>query len=170
MPATTANARDHQARWDEVIHDPVLRDLPYKVETNAQGQLIVSPHQNVHSFLQARVRDLLQNQMTQGVVVPGFAIATHQGVKVPDLIWTSPERRADMEATGDPTTQAPELCVEVMSESNTDEEMTEKRRLYRDAGAEEVWVVDADGRVRFFGDEELDQSTLAPDFPNQVDA
>jgi Uma2 family endonuclease len=75
-----------------------------------------------------------------------------------------------MEATGDPTTQAPELCVEVMSASNTDEEMTEKRRLYRDAGAEEVWVVDADGRVRFFADEEMDQSVLAPDFPAQVDA
>ncbi|MFB6249426.1 MAG: Uma2 family endonuclease [Salinibacter sp.] len=169
MPITTANPRDHQARWREVIRDPVLRDLPYKVETNAQGQLIVSPHQNVHSFLQARVRDLLQKHMSEGMVVPEFAIATRQGVKVPDLIWTSPERRTDMEATGDPTTQAPELCVEVMSETNTLEEMTEKRRLHGDAGAEEVWIVDQEGHVRFFGEKDRERSALAPSFPPRLD-
>jgi len=51
MAVTAADPRDHQARWENVIHDPVLRDLPYKVETNARGQLVVSPHRNVHSFL-----------------------------------------------------------------------------------------------------------------------
>lgn len=100
---------------------------------------------------------MLQKHTSGGTVVSEFAIATAQGVKVPDVIWTSPPRRADMEATGDPTTLAPELCVEVMNETNTDEEMKEKRRLYRDAGAE-GGVVGADGRVRFFADEKIDQS------------
>ena len=170
MPITTADPLDHQARWGEVSRDPVLRNLPYKVETNAQGQIIVSPRQNAHSFLQARARDLLQKHMSKGMVVPEFAIATRQGVKVPGLIWTSSARKAEMEKTGDPTTRAPELCVEVMSETNTQEEMSEKRRLYRDAGAEEVWIVDREGTVRFFGDEERDQSALSPEFPSQVDA
>jgi len=31
--------------------------------------------------------------------------------------------------------------------------MEEKRWLYRDAGAEEVWIIDQEGDVRFFGDE-----------------
>lgn len=168
MPVTTANPRDHQARWDEIVRDPALQNLPYKVETNAQGQLIVRPHQNVHSFLQARVRDLLQQHTSEGMVVPEFAIATREGVKVPDLIWTSPERKADMEATGDPTTQAPELCVEVMSETNTPEEMTEKRRLYREAGAKEVWIVDPEEHVQFFDEEERQRSTLLPKFPEQL--
>lgn len=75
-----------------------------------------------------------------------------------------------MEKTGDPTTRAPELCVEVMSETNTPAEMTEKRRLYREAGAEEVWIVDREGAVRFFGEEGQDQSALSPAFPSHVDA
>ena len=168
MATVTKSAREHQARWREIARDPVLRDLPYKVETNAQGQLIVSPHQNSHSFLQASVRDLLQEQGSEGVVVPEFAIATEQGVKVPDVIWTSAERRNEMEATGDPTTLAPEICIEVMSDTNTEEEMQQKRSLYRRAGAEEVWIVDGEGRVRFFGDEEREHSALMPKYPQRV--
>jgi Uma2 family endonuclease len=168
MPITTTTAKDHQARWQEIARDPVLRDLSYKVETNAQGQLIVSPHQNSHSFLQASVRDLLQEQASEGVVVPEFAIATEQGVKVPDVIWTSPERRDEMEATGDPTTLAPEICIEVMSDTNTEEEMQQKRSLYLQAGAEEVWVVDGEGRVRFFGEADMERSSLVPGYPTRV--
>ena len=168
MPTTTTTAKNHQVRWKEIARDPVLQDLPYKVETNAQGQIIVSPHQNSHSFLQASVRDLLQEQLSEGVVVPEFAIATEQGVKVPDVIWTSSERREEMEATGDPTTLAPELCVEVMSDTNTEEEMQQKRSLYLQAGAEEVWTVDREGHVRFFGATERKRSSLAPDYPRQV--
>lgn len=73
-----------------------------------------------------------------------------------------------MEASGDPSTLAPEICVEVMSSSNTDEEMEEKRQLYLDLGAEEVWLVDEEGHIRFFGEEELDASKIAPDCPTAV--
>jgi len=83
-------------------------------------------------------------------------------------VWVSPDRRQEMEATGDPTTLAPELCVEVMSETNTEEEMQTKRTLYRDAGAEEVWIVSPDGTVRFFGADERDQSSIAPDVPTRI--
>jgi Uma2 family endonuclease len=81
----------------------------------------------------------------------------------------SPERKREMEATGDPSTLAPEICVEVMSDSNTAAEMDEKRALYREIGAEEVWVVDEDGHIRFFTDEEQAQSAIAPECPNQID-
>lgn len=83
MPVTAAKPRDHQARRDEVSHHPVLRERPYKVETNAQGQLMMSPRQNAHSFLWGRVRNLLPKHMSEGVVVPEFAIATRQGLKAP---------------------------------------------------------------------------------------
>jgi Uma2 family endonuclease len=73
-----------------------------------------------------------------------------------------------MQATGDPTTLAPEICIEVMSDSNDWEEMQKKRHLYVEAGAEEVWVVTEEKKVRFFADEEIDASGLAPDFPNQL--
>jgi Uma2 family endonuclease len=73
-----------------------------------------------------------------------------------------------MEATGDPTTLAPEICIDVLRESNTAEEMDEKRALYREAGAQEIWLVELDGRIRFFGDDEQEQSQLAPDMPNRL--
>jgi Uma2 family endonuclease len=71
--------------------------------------------------------------------------------------------------TGDPSTLAPEICVEVLSEGNTDAEMQEKRKLYREAGAGEVWLVAEDGSVRFFADERLDRSTIAPAFPERLE-
>jgi Uma2 family endonuclease len=54
-----------------------------------------------------------------------------------------------------------------MSESNDWEEMCLKRELYREAGAEEVWVVD-EGTVRFFGEWEINQSKIAPGFPDRL--
>lgn len=90
------------------------------------------------------------------------------GTKVADVIWVTAQRREEMKATGDPPTLAPEICVEIMNESNDWEEMDKKRRLYREAGAEEVWVVEADGSIRFFADDELEQSALTPDFPESI--
>lgn len=89
-------------------------------------------------------------------------------MKQVDVIWVSQERMEEMRATGDPPTRAPEICVEVLRASNTEDELAEKRRLYRDAGAEEVWIVDTDGAVRFFADGELEASALVPDFPAEV--
>lgn len=165
MPTTTTRV---QERWTHIIRDPALQDLPYKMETNEQGQIILSPHSNRHSLLQDAIQQLLRRHAPDGSTPPEFAVATPTGVKCPDVAWISPERRKKMEETGDPTTLAPEICVEVLSESNTAEEMDEKRALYREAGAEEVWLVESDGRVRFFGDDEQEQSQLAPDMPDRL--
>jgi Uma2 family endonuclease len=73
-----------------------------------------------------------------------------------------------MKATGDPTTLAPEICVEVLSSSNTAEEIREKRELYFESSTEEVWVVDKEGRVWFFGQEEMEASELVPEFPKEL--
>jgi len=64
---------------------------------------------------------------------------------------------------------APELCIEVVSSSNTKIEMEEKRQLYLSAGAIEFWVCNEEGAVRFFDiNGELKNSNLVPSFPNQV--
>ncbi len=165
MPTTTTR---EQERWHEIVRDPQLRDLPYKVETNARGQIVLSPHTARHSELQEQIQDLLRRHAPEGRQPPEYPIATSKGVKQTDVIWGSRDRLRDMQETGDPPTLAPEICVEVLSESNTAEEMEEKRALYRKIGAEEVWIVEQDGGVRFFADEELEQSAIAPDFPEQV--
>jgi Uma2 family endonuclease len=167
MGTTTKNR--HQARWAELADEPALRDLPYTVETNERGQLILSPHSNRHSKRQKVVSRHLDSLLPSGESYPEFALATPEGVKVPDVVWMSEEREADMAETGDPSTLAPEICVEILSEANTLEEMAEKRALYREIGAEEVWLVMEDGTIRFYAGEEQQTSTLAPDMPATID-
>jgi len=166
MPTTLT---EQQERWHEIVHDPVLRDLPYKVETNEHGQLVLSPHKNRHSKRQKALQTLLDTHAPRGESYQEYALVTAKGIKAPDVVWMSPEREREMDRTGDPATLAPEICVEVMSDSNTEAEMAEKRALYREIGAEEVWIVDEEGRIRFFGDEEREQSEITPECPNQID-
>jgi len=160
---------EQQAQWREIVEDPSLRDLPYKVETNAQGQLVLSPHKNSHSRLQSALFRRLQQHAPDGLISVEYALATPAGVKAPDVVWMSPGREREMVETGDPATRAPELCIEVMSASNTDAEMQEKRALYRDIGAEEVWVASEEGTIRFFGEEERDASAIAPSCLAELD-
>lgn len=168
MPTTTTPAKEHQAHWHDLVADPLLQDLPYKIETNHRGQLVLSPQTNRHSVQQKAVEKELDTLLPEGEAFPEWAIATAGGTKQADVIWASDERLGEMRETGDPTTLAPEVCVEVMSDSNDWEEMGEKRVLYRDAGAEEVWVVTEDGDVHFFTDEEMESSDIAPEFPSQI--
>jgi Uma2 family endonuclease len=49
-----------------------------------------------------------------------------------------------------PFPQAPEICVEVRSPSNTDAEMAFKTRLFLQAGAVEVWIVADSGGWQVF--------------------
>jgi len=168
MPTTTTRAKEHQKRWQEIAGDPSLQDLPYKIETNRRGQIVLSPPKAAHSDLQGRILDKLRELAPEGRGLPEFPITTTGGVRVPDVVWMPKGRFEELTETGDPPTRAPDVCVEVMSESNDWEEMHSKRELYREAGAEEVWVVVEDGDVRFFGQEEMDESELVPDFPNQL--
>lgn len=166
MPTTQTT---HQEHWDEIVRDPSLQGLPYKVETNEYGQIILSPHKNRHSDLQLEIAVLLRTLKPEGKASVEFAIATEKGVKSADAVWRGAERDRQMKETGDPTTLAPNVCVEVLSPANTEAEMEAKRELYRRAGADEVWIVSEDGAVRFFQDEERDASEVIPAFPASVD-
>lgn len=128
----------------------------------------MSPLANRHSRLQKALLNLLDCHAPDGESFPAYALATSQGIKVPDAVWMSPDRAPAMHHAGDPSTQATEICVEVLSESNRVDERTEKCVLCRETGAEEVWMVEHDGRIRFFGEEEIEQSEIAPACPARV--
>jgi Uma2 family endonuclease len=169
MPQTTTTETPGFT-WDEVVRDPLLRDLPYKIETNARGQIIMSPPPRLkHSWRQGGILVHLFRLLPEGKSAPETPVQTSDGVKVPDVTWTSPPRAAQFgEASAAPF--APEICVEVRSRSNTDAEMAEKRALYFEAGAEEVWVCDEDGTMHFYDAEgEMTASRRAPDFPARVE-
>lgn len=77
-------------------------------------------------------------------------------------------RRSDV-SWSEPSSEAPEICVEVLSGLNIAREIDEKRALYFAAGALEFWTCDANGSMRFFtADAELSASVLVPGFPRHV--
>lgn len=154
--------------WSEILADPSLQDLPYKIETNEYGQIVMSPASNRHSRRQSRIERALENAMDRGEVFVECSIGTPKGTKVPDVVWASDELMQRQE-DADPMTEAPEICIEVLSPSNSRKEIDEKRWLYLDAGALEVWVCDPEGKLTFFDREGvIDQSKLAPKFPKLV--
>lgn len=153
--------------WDEVCADPNLQDLPYKIELNRFGQIVMSPASNWHGALQMRIGSKLIGQLS-GEVISECSIVTEDGVKVADVAWVSPAFSKQHGMTT-PFATAPEICVEILSPSNSSEEMTMKRKLYFKAGAKEVWECDQDGVMTFYGQSGvLEQSEIAPDFPKRM--
>jgi Uma2 family endonuclease len=63
---------------------------------------------------------------------------------------------------------SPEICVEILSPSNTAGEIDEKIALYFEAGAREVWICGRDGTLKFHFSsppEIRESSELCPQFP-----
>jgi Uma2 family endonuclease len=164
MDVATATA------WQRALQDPRLQDLPYKIETNAHGQLVLSPHKPQHSFLQSRLLRLLVEHIDEaGEPTIEFAVDTAEGVKVPDVVWISDDRRRQIPDDAEASPVMPELVVEVRSAANTDAEIAAKRRLYLDEGAEEVWVCDTEGTLTFFDTNgERATSALVPSMPKTL--
>jgi Uma2 family endonuclease len=135
-------------QWQDVLADKSLRDLPYKIELNEYGHIEMSPASFTHSRFQGKLAFLLQQQLG-GEVFTELAILTDKGVKVPDVAWAS-EAYYQQHKNDTLATAAPEICVEIISPSNSMKEMRAKIKLYLKAGATEIWLVNEQGEVRFF--------------------
>lgn len=155
-------------KWQEVCEHPSLRNLPFKIETNTQGDLIMSPARIRHGFLQGRIGALLAQLRNDGEVIQECAIATSGGTKVADVAWMT--RACFAEVIDDYEAHiAPEVCVEVLSRANTLAEIDAKKALYFECGAVEVWICDQQGQLRFFDRQgERDRSALFAAMPKAV--
>jgi len=135
-------------RWAEVMRDPKLADLPYKIELNAWGKIEMSPASNRHALLQAHVAAELARQLPTGRPLTECSVLTDIGVRVPDVAWASKEFLA-AHAKATPFPRGPEICVEIVSPSNSDAEIREKTRAHLAAGAREVWILSEEGAVKY---------------------
>ena len=81
---------------------------------------------------------------------------------MPDVCWfTSAFYQSHRQ--DDTLSEAPEICVEVLSPGNTGVEMQSKVKAYLEAGAKEVWLVELSGSIRFFSPAgEVRESGLCP--------
>jgi Uma2 family endonuclease len=138
-------------RWLAMIANPLLADVPGKLELNEKGSIELTPPNNKHALYQARIAGELQRLLPEGTAFTECSVETDIGVRVPDVAWASADfmRR---HGTTTPFPSAPEICVEVLSPSNTDVEIRDKVAAYLAAGAREVWIVAEEGAVEIVND------------------
>ena len=156
--------------WEEVCADPSLQDLPYKIELNKWGNIEMSPAKIYHGEFQSQIAHLLQTQRPDGISITECPVETAENTKVPDVTWISYSRRRAASPRDLAYAVAPEICVEIFSMSNVLEAQMHKGQLYLRAGAEEFWLCDEKGAMRFFNAAgEMERSRLCPLFPARIE-
>jgi Uma2 family endonuclease len=169
LPSQPAQTDFNLRRWNELMQDPELAKIEGRVETDRYGYVIMSPPPAArHGSYQSEIAYLLRSLMHTGRVLTECPISTADGVRAADVAWASAE---SMEQLGNRVCfpRSPEICVEVLSPSNSDAEIKEKMALYFDAGAKEVWLCETSGAMKFFlASESAPASNLCPNFPAQI--
>ena len=122
-----------------------MHAIPYKIETDAWGHLHMSPTQTKRSRMARRITRLLEDKLG-GEALTELAIITPEGVKVPDVAWCS-DTFLTKHWSDAVLLRAPEICIEVVSPSNSEPELPQKTAVYLDGGAVEVWLVSEGGAV-----------------------
>ena len=159
--------RSHtQTDWTDLCRNPFLKDMPYKIQTDKWGNIVMSPATNEHGIFQAKIITLISRLTEKGVIISECSIRTSGGVKVADVAWASDAFMERNKGTS-PFKESPEICIEIISPSNTEKEMDEKKELYFARGAREFWACHSDGRIRFFlPSGRIKKSGFINQFPN----
>jgi Uma2 family endonuclease len=158
-------------RWDQIVEQFEQVDLNgWLVETNQYGEILMSPPpEGVHQARGVIIVQLLDSYFPGYQVLYEKPVVTDLGVKNPDVVLIVPDQIEQAQGA-QALSSAPPICVEILSPSNTEPEIAQKRDAYLRAGAQEVWVCDRDNRITFFnGAGELERSELCAEFPLKLD-
>ena len=82
--------------------------------------------------------------MSMAVTTPTF------GIRVPDVVLMSPDRWEGFDRD-DPVPFVPDVCVEVLLDSDRQQHIARRVNAYLDGGAREVIVVGQCGQVEYWG-------------------
>ncbi len=156
--------------WREVVEHPSLKNLPFKIETNEWGKIMMAPASYAHGLYQSLIDRTLASLAKSGQTSTECPVKTSKGTKVADVAWVSPAFLKKHGIKKLELPESPEVVVEIESPSNTVAELEEKRLLYFEKGAREFWLCDENGNMRFFNPQgELERSELFGEFPGHVD-
>lgn len=136
-----------QVRW--TVYD--LEVMPQNELTRYEiidGELFVtrSPHRRHQQACGKIFRQLdVWSESTglgEAIIAPGIIFSEEDSV-IPDLVWVSKERLAQIEDEAGHLTGAPELIVEVLSPGKQNERRDKeaKLKLYSIQGVQEYWIV-----------------------------
>ena len=130
-------------RYRQLCADPLLENIPGKIELDVLGRILMSPASNYHGMLQSKLSQLLAP--LGGRAIAEASVVTDSGVFVADVAWASPDFMAN-HGNETPFTRAPELCIEIASPSNSRKALREKIDAYLAAGANEAWILFAQSK------------------------
>jgi Uma2 family endonuclease len=125
-------------RYRDICEDIRFANLPGKIELDLWGRMVMSPASTYHGMVQGRLCQRLA--VLGGETFAEAPIVTATGLFVADVAWGSPEF-ISAHGAETPLMWAPELCIEVVSPSNSVKELEEKRTAVLAAGADEVWIL-----------------------------
>jgi len=126
----------------------------------------MSPTFNYHGWYQARLSVLFSQSAPTGQPFVELAVLTDSGLFEVDVAWTRDYRRLREQKYA---SAAPEICVEVESESNTPQEFLGKREALFSAGCSEVWIVRKGGQIEFYSKvRHFDRSPPISAFPANI--
>lgn len=150
-------------RYRDLCADPSYNRVPGKLEIDVWGRLVMTPPSFYHGRIQGRVIQAL-DAIAGGQVMGETPIVTAAGLFVADASWAS-DAFVEAHVTEVALGRAPEICVEVVSPSNSRKEIDEKTAAYLAAGAQEVWLVYLKSeRCEFFAPQgRLDRSSFPVD-------
>src|SRR5712671_7740369 len=119
LPPQKTRTAFNLRRWAELLADREVAKVEGRIETDRHGHIIMSPPPApTHGSFQSEIAYLLRSLMPNGRTLTECPISTADGVKAADVAWASPECMREL---GDRVCfpRAPEICVEVISPSNS---------------------------------------------------
>ena len=150
LPPHQAQTEFNLRRWSELLADKELARFEGRIETDRHGHIMMSPPPAPsHGSFQFEIAHILRTHLAHGRVLTECPISTADGVRAADVAWASADVMKELGQRAC-FPRAPEICVEVLSPSNSVAEIREKTALYFDAGALEVWLCGDSGAMRFF--------------------
>ena len=137
-------------RYRALAEDPCFANVPGKLELDNWGRILMTPPSFYHGVIAGRLVHKLAAVLGPETVTDA-TVATPSGLFLPDVAWASPQFMSQ-HGSEFAVTRAPEICIEVVSPSNSVKELNEKRDAYLAAGAHEVWIVYPQSkRIEFYG-------------------
>ena len=95
LPFVPPSTGSHPMDYKDLCANPFLQDLPFKIELNEYGTIMMTPASNRHAMLQVEIAGLIRERMKSGRAASECSIDTSKGVKVADVAWVSPEFLAE---------------------------------------------------------------------------
>ncbi len=124
--------------WREVIEHPSLQDLPFQIETNEWGEIVMTPATVRHGKYQMRIAILFERLGAGDRVLSECGIQTSDDVKVADIAWGGVAFHKRNTEDVPALSESPEIVVEIKSPSNTVAQMERKKRLFFEAAVVHV--------------------------------